>query len=370
MPEVRRTLVLTGVAIAVVPGCLAVPLIVHRLFGNRHVPLVVVMPFLVPITAVLVFAGLLRIRHGMPSPRIAFLLLAVQSVMAVAAADVLAGAEFTGLIAACTALIVLPVPWSWVCFFVFRAVQILVLAGDGPSWSTAALFAYSLVVGLAVFVTMLMAELALALSRTKAQLADVAVAGERSRVSRDLHDTLGQEITAVGLRAELAARLVTVDPAAAVEHMTAIQRMTEQAMSHVRQVASGMWQPTFATELERGVAVLRKSRVHCDVRINAMPEARIEQAAGWALREAVTNVLRHSTAHRCVVTTDEIDDEFRLVVENDGVRTASASSGSGLAGLADRIREIDGRIEAIPRRGKRYRLTVEIPLRTGEGARP
>ncbi|MCK2239633.1 MULTISPECIES: sensor histidine kinase [unclassified Crossiella] len=362
MPFVERRLPLTGVAVAVLPVCLAVPWLSHLGMPDRGPSIWRSAPFLALSAALLALAASIRLRHGLPSPWQRAAVLVPQLLLALAALIVLGPSTFAPVFAACTLLVLLPDPWSGRGFVAVLAVEVFLLALVSDSLVPVIIrIGHSLAVGLAVYASVRVAELALELNRTRASLASLAVARERTRVSRDLHDSLGQEITAIGLRAELAARLAVEDPDGAAEHLGVIQRITEHTMSTVRRVANGDWQPDLGEEISSGIALLTAAGIRYQLRFGAVVPGHAAEAVSWVVREAVTNVLKHSTARRFLLTTEDLDGWCRLTVENDGVRPATAPPGSGQAGLTARITALGGRLRAGRVGRTRYRLVVEIP---------
>ncbi|MCO1579833.1 histidine kinase [Crossiella sp. SN42] len=356
MPKTVQPGLLTSLLAIAVPLLVGFPVIGSIVFFDRGPMVIREWVFLLGLV-LLGGAILFRIRRGQPSRAVAAAFVGGQLVVPALIIPSPLLSCFAMLLTACTLLVVLPAPWDRTSFLVVAAGACLFLNPEHP-----ALILQTVPVGLvatiALFATIRAAELAQRLARNRHALARLAVAEERLRVARDLHDSLGQELTAAGLRAELAARLTATDPAAAAEQVLAVQRATERALDGVRQVATGLWCPEFDEELERGTTLLEDSGVRAELRLRAPAPP----GASWALREAITNVLKHSTARRCVVTTEEKDGMFRLTVDNDGVHPATGSPGSGLTGLTERITALGGRIEAGPAGGRRFRLLVELPV--------
>ncbi|NNG20170.1 sensor histidine kinase [Naumannella sp. ID2617S] len=128
----------------------------------------------------------------------------------------------------------------------------------------------------------------------------LAVAAERERIGRDLHDILGHSLTAVAVKAQLARRLADRDPAAAATEMAEVERLARQALAEVRATASGMQQVRLASETASARSVLQAAGVECRVSTAAaQPDERASELLGFVVREAVTNVIRHSGADRC-----------------------------------------------------------------------
>src|SRR6266540_545364 len=199
------------------------------------------------------------------------------------------------------------------------------------------------------------------LHATRAELAELAVGRERLRVSRDLHDLLGQSLSAVSLKGDLALRLLSGDPQAARAEIQGLTGVARDALRGVRAVTRDQHAVSLPAETDGAAALLRSAGV--DVRVDldlpGLP-AVAEEVLAWAVREGVTNVLRHSQARTCQITAGHRDGWVWLEIVNDGV-TTPAGAGSGLAGLAERARSLAGSVRAQPSDEGRFRLLVEIP---------
>jgi two-component system, NarL family, sensor histidine kinase DesK len=199
------------------------------------------------------------------------------------------------------------------------------------------------------------------LQATRAELAELAVGRERLRVSRDLHDLLGQSLSAVSLKGDLAIRLLSRDPPAARAEIESLTGVARDALAGIRAVTRGEHLLSLRTETEGAAALLRAAgidaRIDLDVPKLSQP---VEQVLAWALREGVTNVLRHSQARTCWIMAGSRDRRLWLEILNDGVRTTSGE-GSGLAGLAERARAVSGSVTAHGTGDGRFRFRVEVP---------
>ncbi|APH01136.1 hypothetical protein ASJ30_05935 [Janibacter indicus] len=171
---------------------------------------------------------------------------------------------------------------------------------------------------------------------------DLAVTSERDRVARDVHDVLGHSLTVISLKADLAERLIPVDPDRAREEVRQIQSLTRQSLAEIRATVAGLRIARLAEELDTAAAALRdagiKARLPDDPDV-VDPGLRITVA--WALREAVTNVVRHSGARRVEVSWGPT----WLDVADDGRGRRGRREGSGLTGLRERVALAGGRIE-------------------------
>jgi two-component system sensor histidine kinase DesK len=202
------------------------------------------------------------------------------------------------------------------------------------------------------------------LHATRTELAEVAIGQERLRVSRDLHDLLGQSLSAVSLKGDLALRLLSRDPPAAraqIEDLTAVAR---DALTGMRAVTRNQLSVSLREETEGVTALLGAAGIHARVDVGLAELAPAVQAVfAWAVREGVTNVLRHSEARSCSITASRRSGTVQLEIVNDGAR-GPGGEGSGLAGLAARARALSGSVSAESERG-RFRMLVEIPEEIG-----
>uniref|UniRef100_A0AAU2JPN1 Histidine kinase n=1 Tax=Streptomyces sp. NBC_00049 TaxID=2903617 RepID=A0AAU2JPN1_9ACTN len=211
------------------------------------------------------------------------------------------------------------------------------------------------------------------LDRSREAQAQLAVAEERLRFGRDLHDVMGRNLAVIALKSELAVQLARRERPEAVEQMIEVQRIARESQREVRDVVRGYREADLAVELEGARGVLSAAGMDCRVDFEAgrpLP-SEVQSALGWVVREATTNVLRHGDAQSCVISlTAPEKGSVTLVVENDGAPLAPAGPpGSGLAGLRERLAALDGTLQAGPVDGGRFRLRAEIPARPGLDAR-
>jgi two-component system sensor histidine kinase DesK len=189
------------------------------------------------------------------------------------------------------------------------------------------------------------------LRRARAELARLAVTEERLRIARDLHDILGQRLSAVSLKAELAARLAPRDAERAAAEMIEVAAVARAALADVRDTVSGYRQMSLAGEVETARALLTAGRIELDASICDMP-APLDECAGWVVREAVTNVIRHSVAKRCEIRAVRHAAAVIVEVRDDGgTETTAFSFGNGLTGLAERVDLAGGVLATVRDRG-------------------
>ncbi|MEU0677713.1 histidine kinase [Streptomyces sp. NPDC006172] len=203
--------------------------------------------------------------------------------------------------------------------------------------------------------------------------ARLAVAEERLRFGRDLHDVMGRNLAVIALKSELAVQLARRGRPEAVEQMIEVQRIAQESQREVRDVVRGYREADLGVELTGAHGVLTAAGIDCEVRGEAagLP-AEVQSALGWVVRETTTNVLRHGDAVRCSVELRVTEGLVVLTVENDGAADGAGSGdaggagsrggGSGLAGLRERLRLVDGTLEAGFARAGTFRVVAEVPL--------
>jgi two-component system sensor histidine kinase DesK len=199
--------------------------------------------------------------------------------------------------------------------------------------------------------------------------ARLAVAEERLRFGRDLHDVMGRNLAVIALKSELAVRLARRGRPEAVEQMIEVQRIAQESQREVRDVVRGYREADLGVELAGAQGVLTAAGIACEVTGEAawLP-AEVQSALGWVVREATTNVLRHGDAGRCAVALRVTEERVVLTVENDGAGSATGAGGSGLAGLRERLAAVDGTLEAGGREGGLFQVVAEVPLRANVAA--
>ncbi len=200
-----------------------------------------------------------------------------------------------------------------------------------------------------------------ALFATRADMAEMTVGSERLRVSRDLHDLLGQSLSAVSLKGDLAILLLQSDPPAAEAEIHSLTEVARDALRDIRHVVHGEHPVTLRNETQGATALLVAASIdaHIDVELqDLIPE--VDELFGWAMREGITNILRHSQAANCVIKASRRERAALLEMVNDGARSTN-DAGTGITGLTERAQLLSGHVTAGPLEDGRYRLAVEIP---------
>ncbi|HZE30634.1 MAG TPA: sensor histidine kinase [Actinoallomurus sp.] len=202
------------------------------------------------------------------------------------------------------------------------------------------------------------------LRETREELARTAVSEERLRFARDLHDLLGHTLSVMVVKAQAVRKLIPRDGRLAVEQAADIETIGRDALRQVRLAVSGYRGQGLSAEIDGARTALRDSGIEPVVRQRGTPLPEEAGALlGWAVREGVTNVIRHSGAAICEISVDGGDGTAVLSIRDDG-RGGSAAKGNGLQGLTERIGGAGGRIEAGPAEPCGYLLTVTLPFTT------
>jgi two-component system, NarL family, sensor histidine kinase DesK len=203
------------------------------------------------------------------------------------------------------------------------------------------------------------------------ELARLAVAEERLRFSRDLHDLLGHAMSMVVLKSELAGRLLPMAPERARAEVGDVEVAAREALRQVRDAVAGYRQPTLRAELAAAPEVLNAAGIGVRIDDSAGGLAvAVDTLLAWAVREGVTNVVRHSRASVCTIRTSADHGLARIEITNNGRGAApSHASGSGLAGLAERAIAINGCMRAGPLLEGGFALLGEAPVGTIPNAR-
>jgi two-component system sensor histidine kinase DesK len=198
----------------------------------------------------------------------------------------------------------------------------------------------------------------------------LAAVAERERIARDLHDVLGHTLSVIVLKAELAGRLVTADPSRATAEIGDVERTARTALAEVREAIGGYRTRGLAAEIEAARRTLDLAGVTLTVDADNQPAANLapqeETVLALALREAVTNIVRHARATTCTLRFVTEDRERRLVVEDNGSSPTPPREGNGLRGMRQRIESIGGQLQlqhgcADKDRGTRLLITLPQP---------
>lgn len=196
------------------------------------------------------------------------------------------------------------------------------------------------------------------LDQARAAQSALAVAEERLRFSRDVHDVMGRRLSTIAVQSELAATLAERGDERAAARMLEVRGVAHEALREARELARGYRATDLGQELEGARSLLRSAGIEVHLDVDDVPRG-WHEAAGWVVREAVTNVLRHSTARTVSLTYE--GEELR--VHNDGVirTTGAEGTGTGLTGLRERLAPLGADLRAGPVDERGWAVTATLP---------
>ena len=309
------------------------------------------------IAAAAAFVGcyVVLVMHWRGHPRAPAPLLVFAVMLAISAALTIGQAAGWGFLftycAACAALVTAAGFWAVVACAVLAGVCSAVGGADGGT--VVGFVASSAGVGLLMLVMRDLRVRNTELNKARAELAKMAVAEERERFARDLHDLLGHSLSVIALKAELAGRLLADGPHDAAHEVAELEQVARAALGEVREAVSGYRQPTLDGELAGARMALSAAGIEADVQHPGVPlDPPVEAVLAWAVREGATNVIRHSGARHCTLKistslTDagvEVIDDGRgvgdatphgeVIGDGRGVGDATPHGGAGLPGRA------------------------------------
>src|ERR1039457_4940231 len=198
------------------------------------------------------------------------------------------------------------------------------------------------------------------LRMAREEIEHLAKVAERERIARDLHDVLGHTLSVIILKSELAGKLIDRDPGRAKAEIREVEQISRQALSEVRDAIRGYRSQGLAAELAQAKSTLETAgvAVRCGGAKGALPPLH-ESVLSMAVREAVTNVVRHAHAHTCSLRLEQHHGSCRLEVEDDG-RGGFPGEGNGLRGMRERVEMLGGSLHRDSQAGTR--ITITLPL--------
>jgi len=252
-----------------------------------------------------------------------------------------------------------PVAYFWAGGSVLTIGAIGLLQGDAPG-QVGSLVLSALLAAALVLVVRNMIRLIRELDQTRNELARAAVEQERMRFARDLHDLLGHTLSLIVVKAEAARRLAERDPAAAAKEAAEIEQIGRQALTEVREAVTGYRARAFSEELDNACAALRDAGIEATVKLAGLvdlPPA-VDQAFAWVVREAATNVIKHSGARTTKIVVENGAGWSLTVRDNGAGRVDAADEGNGLRGLRERVAALGGTLTLSDAGGFAVRASV------------
>jgi two-component system, NarL family, sensor histidine kinase DesK len=200
------------------------------------------------------------------------------------------------------------------------------------------------------------------LRKANEEIEHLAKVAERERIARDLHDVLGHTLSVITLKSELAGKLMEQDPVRAGKEIREVEQVSRQALSEVRDAIRGYRSQGLVAELARAKSTLETAgvSVQCEAATSMKIPAMQESVLSLAVREGVTNVVRHAQARTCRLRIEQQNGTCRLEIADDG-QGFSSTEGNGLRGMRERVEMLGGTLERTTNSGTT--LTISLPLK-------
>src|SRR5450631_929320 len=207
------------------------------------------------------------------------------------------------------------------------------------------------------------------LRKANEEVEHLAKVAERERIARDLHDVLGHTLSVITLKSELAGKLIDRDPQRAGKEIREVEQISRQALSDVRDAIRGYRSQGLVAELAQAKTTLETAglTVQCDAATTMKLPAVHESVLSLAVREAVTNVVRHAQARSCRMRLEQQNGTCRLEIHDDGLGSSNGE-GNGLRGMRDRVEMIGGTLQRNTESGTTLTITLPLKMANAEGS--
>lgn len=208
------------------------------------------------------------------------------------------------------------------------------------------------------------------------RISELIIQEERQRIARDLHDTLGQKLSLIGLKSDLAKKIILQNPEQAKLELNDVQQTARTALKEVRQMVSQMRGIRLKEEIIRVRQLLDAAEIKMEI-IEDLPLKKnslfLENILSMCLKEAVTNVVKHSKATVCMITIKQVGNEILLSVEDNGIGKAKGIDtfkGSGILGMKERLEFVNGTLDIQHEKGTKLLIKVPNMVNQGEKEEP
>ncbi len=206
------------------------------------------------------------------------------------------------------------------------------------------------------------------LRRSQEEVTRIAKVAERERIARDLHDLLGHTLSVIVLKSELASKLAEKNPAKAIQEIRDVERISREALQEVRSAVRGYRSSGLEAELANISLALEAAQIRLEQFIMPLAlEWATEQTLAFILREAITNVVRHSQAKTCLVSLEQIGQKVRLEIYDDA--QLELTEGNGIVGMRERVAALAGEFALTTSGGKRG-ISVKLALNSATEPNP
>ncbi|WP_042457332.1 sensor histidine kinase [Neobacillus dielmonensis] len=197
------------------------------------------------------------------------------------------------------------------------------------------------------------------------RIAELVKLEERQRIARDLHDTLGQKLSMIGLKSDLARKLITKDPEQAKNELKEVQQTARSALSEVRKMVSSMRGIRVKEEIHRIKELLNAAQINLEIKGDltlSNVSLFAENILSMCLKEAVNNVVKHSGASSCLISIEQSEERIELIIRDNGRFKGSEkqlAEGHGLIGMKERLEFINGSLDVNTSKGTA--LIIKVP---------
>ncbi len=205
------------------------------------------------------------------------------------------------------------------------------------------------------------------------RIAELIIHEERQRIARDLHDTLGQKLSMIGLKSDLASRLVEKNPQEAIREIKDIRHTASIALKEVRELVSDMRAVKLPEEIARVKQILKAAEIDYEIKgekVELHLPVLVESVLSMSLKEAITNVVKHSEAKKCKIIIEKNDNEIFLTVYDNGkgFNEKLNIAGNGLKGMRERLEFINGSVQIESKNGTKLLISVPLAITHQKGS--
>lgn len=197
------------------------------------------------------------------------------------------------------------------------------------------------------------------------RISQLVVMEERQRIARDLHDTLGQKLSLIGLKSDLAGKLISLNPDSAKTEINDIHQTARTALKEVREMVSDMRGAKLEDEIEHVKQILKAAQIEFilkgDMTLKNIPLL-VENVLSMSMKEAITNIVKHSKATTCTIVIKQLPKELIITIRDNGIgisNEADSYQGNGLQGMRERLEFVNGRLDIESSDGTT--LTIKVP---------
>lgn len=201
------------------------------------------------------------------------------------------------------------------------------------------------------------------LQNANERIAELLVAEERQRIARDLHDTLGQKLSLIGLKSDLSGKLVELNPNKAKKEIKDINQTARTALKELREIVSSMKSMKLKDEMLHVQQLLKAAEIEfvLDGNTNLSIPLLVENVLSMCLKEAVTNVVKHSKANACHISIIQTKEDVKIIIKDNGIGITGQDflKGNGLRGMRERLEFVNGNLKIESNEGTI--VTVQVP---------